>query len=181
MNLGGDMADVGYRSAAHGWPDSEPFFTSDSPVMQQPSQATPQPLPTSASPAPHPPAERPVHPRKRPLDGDQADDDAASETVRCEMQVMSDGSTEDWRALMQAETWYSAQEAVDAGLADSVAGAAPEADPENAFDLSIFQHAGRSKAPAPAAAAAPVPDLKATEERRLRLQQRRHAANEDRN
>lgn len=31
------------------------------------------------------------------------------------------GSAEDWRALMLEETWYTGQEAVDAGLADSVA------------------------------------------------------------
>jgi hypothetical protein len=30
------------------------------------------------------------------------------------------GDVADWRAAMQAETWYSAQEAVDAGLADRV-------------------------------------------------------------
>lgn len=33
------------------------------------------------------------------------------------------GTVEDWRALMQAETWFSDQEAVDAGLADKVEGA----------------------------------------------------------
>jgi ATP-dependent protease ClpP protease subunit len=32
------------------------------------------------------------------------------------------GTPQDWRAVMQAETWYSAQEAVDAGLADEVLG-----------------------------------------------------------
>jgi len=63
--------------------------------MQHPSQAAAQTPPTGASPAPRSPAGRPMNPRKRPIDGDQAGDDAASETVRCEMQVMSDGSTED--------------------------------------------------------------------------------------
>jgi ATP-dependent protease ClpP protease subunit len=33
------------------------------------------------------------------------------------------GSPEMWRAAMQAETWYSSSQAVDAGLADRVAGA----------------------------------------------------------
>jgi ATP-dependent Clp endopeptidase proteolytic subunit ClpP len=32
------------------------------------------------------------------------------------------GTVEDWRAAMLAETWYSDQEAVDAGLADEVVG-----------------------------------------------------------
>lgn len=40
------------------------------------------------------------------------------------------GTAEDWRALMRAETWYSATEAVDAGLADeAVAGPKNPADP----------------------------------------------------
>jgi ATP-dependent Clp endopeptidase proteolytic subunit ClpP len=58
------------------------------------------------------------------------------------------GSTMQWREAMLAETWYSADEAVKAGLADDVEGEA-QADPENAFDLSVFQHAGRSDAPDP--------------------------------
>jgi hypothetical protein len=59
------------------------------------------------------------------------------------------GSTDDWRGHMLAETWYDAEEAVTAGLADRVEG---EADPEakNKFDLSVFAHAGREDAPAPA-------------------------------
>jgi ATP-dependent Clp endopeptidase proteolytic subunit ClpP len=65
------------------------------------------------------------------------------------------GSAEMWRDVMRAETWYSAQEAVDAGLADRVdrgkddAGAA-----KNRFDLSFFAYAGRAKAPAPKTPAA---------------------------
>jgi len=73
------------------------------------------------------------------------------------------GTVQDWRALMLAETWYSAQEAVDAGLADRVAKAKP-ADVTAAkarFDLTIFAHAGRAQAPAPqtpaALAVGPIP------------------------
>lgn len=58
------------------------------------------------------------------------------------------GSTMQWRQAMLAETWYSADEAVKAGLADGVEGAA-DAEPENAFDLSVFKHAGRAEAPDP--------------------------------
>lgn len=59
------------------------------------------------------------------------------------------GSVEEWRAVMLAETWFSASEAVDAGLADSV-DEKPEADAvTNRFDLSIFNYAGRENAPAP--------------------------------
>lgn len=58
------------------------------------------------------------------------------------------GTTEDWRAAMKAETWYTADEAVTAGLANSVL-AAGDSAPENNFDLSVFAHAGRTDAPAP--------------------------------
>lgn len=60
------------------------------------------------------------------------------------------GTTGEWRDVMRVETWYSAQEAVDAGLADRV-DIAPAADDKvtNAFDLSVFTHAGRSDAPPP--------------------------------
>lgn len=57
------------------------------------------------------------------------------------------GTVADWRAAMKAETWYSASEAVDAGLADRVAeDVKPKA---SAHDLSIFTYAGRAAAPAP--------------------------------
>jgi ATP-dependent protease ClpP protease subunit len=51
-----------------------------------------------------------------------------------------------WRASMGNETWYSAEEAVAAGLADAVQG---KAAAEDAFDLSVFNYAGRAAAPAP--------------------------------
>jgi ATP-dependent Clp endopeptidase proteolytic subunit ClpP len=51
---------------------------------------------------------------------------------------------DDWRAAMQAETWYTAQEAVEAGLADRLA-ERPASDDALAvaaeFDLSIFAKA----------------------------------------
>lgn len=60
------------------------------------------------------------------------------------------GTPEDWRAVMAAETWYSAEEAVAAGLADRVEAGADDARAIAAsFDLSIFAHAGRVNAPAP--------------------------------
>lgn len=57
------------------------------------------------------------------------------------------GTTDEWRARMHAETWYSASEAVAAGLADEVDGDAPPS--QNNWDLSIFNYAGREAAPAP--------------------------------
>ena len=63
------------------------------------------------------------------------------------------GEAADWLALMGAETWYNAAEAVDAGLADesedSDIGADDVADATARFDLSIYNHAGRAQAPAP--------------------------------
>src|SRR3546814_16198489 len=41
------------------------------------------------------------------------------------------GTPEEWRTAMRAETWYSDQEAVDAGLADEVVGSEAE-DPDSA-------------------------------------------------
>lgn len=61
------------------------------------------------------------------------------------------GDLESWRAAMDAETWYTAEEAVAVGLADRVAATAPAASDAMAarFDLSIFNYAGRDHAPAP--------------------------------
>lgn len=71
-----------------------------------------------------------------------------------------------WRDAMRAETWYSADEAVQAGLADQVGAInngkkknpasepEPEEEPEpktptNAWNLSFYAYSGRSEAPAP--------------------------------
>lgn len=63
------------------------------------------------------------------------------------------GTIEDWMNVLTAETWWSAQEAVDAGIADRVLKApkrkAPSGGAKNSIDLSVFNHAGRSHAPAP--------------------------------
>ncbi|AGL19506.1 head maturation protease, ClpP-related [Actinoplanes sp. N902-109] len=87
------------------------------------------------------------------------------------------GALGDWRSLMLAETWYTADEAVAAGLADEVEGG-QLADDEivaAAFDLSVFKHRGRAQAPAPAAAVAdrPAPPAQAVDERRDRFDARR--------
>jgi len=66
------------------------------------------------------------------------------------------GTVEDWRTAMLAETWYSADEAVAAGLADRVEQA--QAPAENRFDLSVFTYAGRDQAPDPTAARQPAPE-----------------------
>lgn len=58
---------------------------------------------------------------------------------------------ETWREAMRGETWYSAEEAVKAGLADRVEKTADA--PKNQFDLSVFTYSGRAQAPAPKAIA----------------------------
>lgn len=66
------------------------------------------------------------------------------------------GTVDEWRAAMKAETWYTADEAVAASLADRALTNdkgkkdKTEEDAESRFDLSVFAHAGRSNAPAPA-------------------------------
>lgn len=69
---------------------------------------------------------------------------------------------EHWRDLMKAETWFSAEEAVEAGLADAWDDAS-ESDAAAAaarFDLSKFgfAYAGRAHAPAPPASVTQTPD-----------------------
>lgn len=63
------------------------------------------------------------------------------------------GDPDEWRELMRAETWYSPQEAVDAGLMHEVQAdnekPDPDAAPRNRWDLSVFNYAGRDAAPPP--------------------------------
>ncbi|WP_454301105.1 head maturation protease, ClpP-related [Salana multivorans] len=68
------------------------------------------------------------------------------------------GDRATWRAAMRAETWYTAEEAVKAGLADRWDGSAEDAEASASFDLSRFRYQGRAHAPAPLLmAAAPKP------------------------
>lgn len=83
-------------------------------------------------------------------------------------------SPDDIAAAMAAETWYTAQEAVDAGLADRIAEAETKASA--AWDLSAFNRAptqpqpkSTPKAPEPAAATA---DHRARQNQRLRALER---------
>lgn len=78
-----------------------------------------------------------------------------SETIASVYAERAGGTTEEWRTAMHAETWYTAEEAVAAGLADRVVTRKGtemdnEAEASTAkFDLSIFAHAGRRDAPRP--------------------------------
>jgi ATP-dependent Clp endopeptidase proteolytic subunit ClpP len=115
--------------------------------------------------------------------------DKISNNIASVYAAKAGGSDASWREHMLAETWYSAQEAVDAGLADKIEG--EEIDPaaiENAFDLSVFKHAGRAEAPKPGTPSQEPEDSKidgpavrfaarrATGDRRARLDRRAPAA-----
>lgn len=72
------------------------------------------------------------------------------------------GTIDEWRDRMKAETWYTDQQAVDAGLADSIGETAPA--PSNRYDsalLSIFKNTPEHllRPPAPPARAADQVDL----------------------
>lgn len=60
------------------------------------------------------------------------------------------GQLDDWLAAMTGETWYTAAEAVQAGLADEAVAETPaEPKARASFDLRIFAYAGRDAAPPP--------------------------------
>ena len=89
--------------------------------------------------------------------------DRISNTIAALYAERAGGTVEDWRATMRAETWYSAPEAVTAGLADQAVGPASEgmaaASIAASFDLTCFLYAGRGHAPAPALnRAGPAPE-----------------------
>jgi ATP-dependent Clp endopeptidase proteolytic subunit ClpP len=96
---------------------------------------------------------------------------ALSDNIASVYAAKTGGAAADWRPAMLAETWYSADEAVAAGLADGVLGQettdAPAdeepidpADAEQAraaFDLGMFTYPGRASAPGPALARSAAP------------------------
>lgn len=98
------------------------------------------------------------------------------------------GTRASWREAMAEETWYSADEAVEAGLADDVAGAGAGSGEDAAtaaariHDLSAYRYAGRGQAPGPAAARrdrAPAPAASLSDQTRAaraRAAARRKAA-----
>jgi len=78
--------------------------------------------------------------------------DRQSDNIAAVYADRAGGTVEEWRARMTAETWYSAEEAVAAGLADEVLSSRTSPDensPQNSWDLSIFRYANRAAAPAP--------------------------------
>jgi ATP-dependent protease ClpP protease subunit len=83
--------------------------------------------------------------------------DKMSDTIAGVYADRAGGDVKSWRTAMKDESWYTAEEAVAAGLADEVRGG--EESAENSWDLSIFAYAGRKHAPAPAVAAKAEPEF----------------------
>jgi ATP-dependent protease ClpP protease subunit len=82
--------------------------------------------------------------------------DSISENIAGAYADRTRGDVGTWRAMMKAETWYNAAEAVAAGLADEVSEARPPEDPTATarFDVDQlraqgFRFGSREQAPAP--------------------------------
>jgi ATP-dependent protease ClpP protease subunit len=77
--------------------------------------------------------------------------DALSDNIASIYAGKAGGDVEQWRAAMITETWYSAEEAVTAGLADSVAtiGGGEQNSVSDRWDLAQFRARGRRNAHAP--------------------------------
>lgn len=89
--------------------------------------------------------------------------DKLSDDIASIYAAKAGGTVAAWREHMVAETWYSANEAVEAGLADRVEGVTADADANNRFDLSLFAYAGRRAAPAPAPVRDSADDVRAAD------------------
>ena len=87
--------------------------------------------------------------------------DRVSNDIASVYDAKAGGGTDNWRQYMLAESWFTAEEAVELGLADSVNTAAGSEGGDGGEDqaaarfdtASLFQYADRGHAPAPA----PVP------------------------
>lgn len=90
--------------------------------------------------------------------------DRESDRIAAVYAERAGGTAKQWRGRMQAETWFSAQEAVEAGLADEIAKPAtreedqPPTPPTDRWDLSVFAYSSRKAAPAPDVAPAERPE-----------------------
>ncbi|MCZ4300770.1 head maturation protease, ClpP-related [Microbacterium oxydans] len=83
-----------------------------------------------------------------------SDLDRISDNIAAMYAEKAGGTAASWRELMKAETWYTAEEAVAAGLADRLDSDTATDAAAAHFDLSMFAHAGRAAAPAPVPVAA---------------------------
>lgn len=103
-----------------------------------------------------PGAELMIHDAWTLTDGNAADLTKVAADLERTSQAMAEmyaekagGDAERWRDMMRAETWFSAQEAVDAGLADAVEDGRTAERPVLAKTGPRFAYAGRDGAPKP--------------------------------
>lgn len=80
--------------------------------------------------------------------------DSTRDNLATVYQGKAGGDLKQWRDAMSAETWYSAAEAVAAGLADRLDETVEPEPVSNQFNLTVFNYAGRAHAPAPKTPAA---------------------------
>jgi len=88
--------------------------------------------------------------------------DKTSDNIASVYTERAGGDLAGWRASMQATTWYSAAEAVKAGLADEVRGTAPItglAEPAKPAGATVPVNRADAAAPAPAATLTTIADL----------------------
>jgi ATP-dependent protease ClpP protease subunit len=80
--------------------------------------------------------------------------DKLSDNIADMYSLQAGGTVEEWREKMRAETWYTGQEALAAGLVDEITSpdeeeTEQEEEPRNRLSLAAFNFAGRASAPAP--------------------------------
>jgi len=78
--------------------------------------------------------------------------DKVSNNIASIYAARTGGTVDDWRDVMRAETWYSAEEAVKAGLADRVGDTDSPSELETvtaSWNYSFYNYDGRNSAPAP--------------------------------
>lgn len=93
--------------------------------------------------------------------------DHMSQNIADVYAMRSGSPADEWRTAMKAETWYSADEAVAAGLADKVGAVQrgeKKPDPEPAattaqWNLSFYAYSGREGAPPPVIPVTPLTPL----------------------
>lgn len=118
--------------------------------------------------------------------------DHLSDNIAAVYAEKAGGDLSVWRDAMRAESWYSADEAVAAGLADRVDNPSAGTDtepvededqeqlPDDEFDMSVFAHAGRKDAGAPPAVPTTPATPKASDERELAVHTRKERLNASR-
>jgi ATP-dependent Clp endopeptidase proteolytic subunit ClpP len=83
--------------------------------------------------------------------------DRVSENIADIYAQRAGGTVSSWREAMKAETWYTAKEAVAAGLADKMTDADSGEDAQNAWG-GLFRYRNRLAAPPPIATHPTLPD-----------------------